>query len=222
MAAPAENTAAPQEGRPTDKELNFQKLHSQYERQLEQVRQEKLEMERKYQEAISKAKPRDEDDEDVSEEPYVDHKKLSKKLKKSEAETREYTKQEIQRGIQEALAEERRNMWVKQNPDFYETMQHAEKLAQANPDLAETILQMPDGFERQKLVYNNIKALGLHRPPEEKRSSIQDKIDANKQSPYYMPSGQGAAGYVSASDFSPTGMKQAYDKVQALKKRISQ
>ncbi len=110
--------------------------------------------------------------------------------------------------------------WLESNPDFYETLQqHAEKLPQRAPKLAESILRMPDSFERQQLVYNNIKALGLDKP-QPKESSIQEKIDANRRAPYYQPTGVGSAPYASAGDFSSSGQKNAYDKMQELKNRL--
>jgi len=78
---------------------------------------------------------------------------------------------------------------------------------------------MPEGFERQKLVYKNIKALGLHKAPE-KQSTVQDKIDANRKSPYYQPTGVGSAPYSQVGDFSDNGHKLAYEKMQALKKQL--
>jgi hypothetical protein len=78
---------------------------------------------------------------------------------------------------------------------------------------------MPEGFERQKLVYKNIKALGLHKP-EEKAPSIQDKVDANRRSPYYQPSGVGSAPYAPVGDFSANGQKAAYEKMQELKSKL--
>jgi hypothetical protein len=182
---------------------------------LEQERNARLEAERKLQEASQRSISEDEDDE-----PYVDHKKLEKKLAKFGEQNQKQTQTEIQRAVQTALHEERKNNWLKQNNDFHEVLQHADKLAQRDPDLAESILEMPESFERQKLVYKNIKALGLHKSPE-KVPSIQDKIDANKRSPYYQPSGVGTAPYTSSSgDFSSTGQKEAYAKMQELKNRM--
>jgi hypothetical protein len=117
------------------------------------------------------------------------------------------------------LQSEKQSTWLNTNKDFYEVMQNAEKLAQRDPELAETILRMPEGFDRQKLVYANIKALGLHKP-EEKQPSIQEKIDANRRNPYYQPSGIAAAPYASAGDFSASGQKNAYEKMQELKNRL--
>lgn len=198
--------------RNNDKELNFRRLEEKYQRELMQERSARIELEAKL-----KATPIIEDEED--DEPYVDKKKLHKTLAKHGQLVKQETQSEIQRAVQTAIQEERRQNWVKSNPDFYDTMKHAETLAMHDPDLAESILEMPESFERQKLVYKNIKALGLHKPPVQQQS-IQEKVDANKRSPYYQPSGVGAAPYSSQSDFSANGQKQAYEKMQQLKAQL--
>lgn len=205
-----------QENKPSDKELNFRMLEAKYEKQLAQERQARIEAERIAQERTKMQQVEDDDDDS---EPYVDKKKLDKKLAKFGENQKQQTQTEIQRAVHTALNEERKQNWIKNNPDFYDTLQHAEKLAQKDPDLAESILEMPEGFERQKLVYKNIKALGLHKP-EAKQPSIQDKIDANRKSPYYQPSSVGTAPYQSAGDFSQGGQEQAYKKMQELKKSL--
>jgi hypothetical protein len=207
----------PQENKPNEKDVNFRALEARYKQQLEEERKARLEAERRAEEALkAKQTVSDEDDDD---EPYVDRKKLNKTLAKFGEQTKEQTQGQIQKAVQQALAEERRQTWLKSNPDFVEVMQHAEKFAQHDPELAETILNMPEGFERQKLVYKNIKALGLHKAPE-KQQSIQDKIDANRRSPYYQPTSVGAAPYSQVGDFTPTGQKQAYDKMKQLQKQL--
>jgi hypothetical protein len=111
-------------------------------------------------------------------------------------------------------------MWLEQHPDFEDVLQHANKLAAKDPELARAIVEMPDGFARQKLVYNNIKAMGLDKPPQ-KQENIQDKIDSTKRGAFYQPSGIGTAPYASApGDFSPQGQKNAYDYIQSLKGRL--
>lgn len=202
-----------QEQKPSDKELNFRALEAKYKSELEKERQARIEAERSAQQA------RQEPDDDDDDEPYIDKKRLEKKLAKFGEQNQKLTQSEIQRAVGTALAEERKQMWLKQNNDFYDVLQHAEKLAVKDPDLAESILEMPEGFERQKLVYKNIKALGLHKP-EEKPSSIQDKINANRRSPYYQPTGISNAPYASSGDFSKEGQKNAYSKMQELKARL--
>lgn len=210
----------PVEQKQSDKELNFRALEAKYQREIDIERREKLEAQRIAQEAIAKSQKHRDDDEDDSSEPYVDNKRLDKKLARFGEQNQKQTHSEIQKAVQQALGEERRQNWIKQNPDFYATLQNnAEKLFQKDPELAETILEMPDTFERQKLVYKNIKAFGLDRP-EAKQPTIQEKIDSNKRSPYYQPSGVGSAPYASAGDFSPTGQKQAYEKMKELQNRL--
>lgn len=200
-----------------DKELNFRALQNKYERALEEANNARIAAERKAEEAMRR--PHIEEDDDDTSEPYVDHKRLNKTLARQEQKYTQQTQTEIQKAVQQAILNERRENWLKQNNDFYDVLQHAEKFAQHDPDLAETILQMPEGFERQKLVYKNIKALGLHKPPE-KTTSIQDKVDANRRSPYYQPGGVGNTPYSTSSDFSQTGQKEAYAKMQELKSRL--
>jgi len=215
MTAPIQESQvqAPQD----NKELNFRALEAKYQRQLEQERAGRLEAERQYQESQARKTIHEEDDDDS--EPYIDKKRLKKEQARFGQEIKQQTTSEIQKAVQTALHEERKQNWLKSNPDFYEVLQHAEKFAQKDPELAEAILEMPEGFERQKLVYKNIKALGINKP-EQKQSSIQEKVDANKRSPYYMPSGVGTAPYSNGGDFSPAGQEGAYKKMQELKKQL--
>jgi len=213
-----ENTATQQtQQAPTDnKELNFRALEARYQRQLEQERQEKEKLQQELQQRTQQHQPDDDDDS----EPYVDKKRLKKETAKLGQQLKQETKSEISNAVNQAIAEERKQNWIKNNPDFYQTLQLAEKLYHADRELAETILEMPESFERQKLVYKNIKALGLDKP-EQKQPSIQEKIDSNRRSPYYQPSGVGTAPYAGQqSDFSPHGQKEAYNKMQELKSRL--
>jgi hypothetical protein len=209
---------AAQENKPSDKELNFRALEAKYQRQLEVERGARLEAERVAKEMASKKTVEDEDEES-EDEPYIDRKRLKKEQAKFGQRIKQETQGEIQKAVQTALADERRQNWLKNNPDFYEVMKHADKFHQKDPELAETILEMPESFERQKLVYKNIKALGIHKP-EVVSPPIQERVDANRRSPYYQPSGVGSAPYSMQGDFSPAGQKQAYQKMKELKARL--
>lgn len=217
MTTPSQDNQQQTDAKTNDKEYNFRMLEAKYEKQLAQERAARAEAERLAQEALSRKQAVEEEDDDS--EPYVDKKKLTKTLAKFGEQSQKQTQTEIQKAVHTALREERKQNWIKQNPDFYDVLQNAERFAQADPELAESILEMPEGFERQKLVYKNIKALGLHKEPA-KQPSIQEKIDANKRSPYYQPSGVAAAPYAGAGDFSPTGQKAAFNKMQELKNRL--
>jgi hypothetical protein len=214
----AQNQEKTLDTKSNDKELNFRQLEQKYERQLSQERSARVEAERVAQEAMAKRNEVHDDDDDDSE-PYIDKRKLEKKLAKFGEQTQKQTQNEINKAVQTALQEERKQNWIKSNPDFYDVLQNAEKFAQKDPELAESILEMPEGFERQKLVYRAMKSKNYHIP-DQKIPSIQDKIDANKRSPYYQPSGMGTAPYAQSGDFSAHGQKQAYDKMQELKGRL--
>lgn len=202
-----------QDQKPSDKEINFRNLEARYKRELEQERQARMQLE-------EKMKHLSQSDEDETDEPYVDHKRLNKKLNKFNEATQTEIHKAMETAKVKAKDELKEEMWLESNQDFYDVIEkHSEKFAQSNPHLANTILKMPPGFERQKLVYQNIKALGLDQP-EKKQSSIQEKIDSNKRSPYYQPSGVGSPGYASQGDFSPAGQKNAYEKLQELKRNL--
>lgn len=216
MTAPTQENQPVQENKVSDKELNFRALEAKYQRQLEQERQARLEAEKK---ALEMSQMNTKEDNDDDSEPYVDHKKLEKKLNKFGQSTQTEIQKAMEMAKQRAKEELKQEMWLENNPDFYDVLQHAEKFAQRAPKLAETILRMPEGFERQKLVYQNIKELGIDKP-EQKQATIQDKIDANKRSPYYQPSNVGTAPYGHNGDFSATGQKQAYQKMKELQNRL--
>jgi hypothetical protein len=213
-----EQTNQAQETKANDKEYNFRALEAKYERQLAQEKSKREEAERLAQEALARRQHVDDDEED-NPEPYVDDKRLKKKLSSFEKKLEEKIEKKAEEKARLLLEKEKQESWLRQNPDFYEVMKNADKFAQRDPELAETILQMPEGFERQKLVYKNIKALGLHKP-EPKQPSIQEKIDANRRSPYYQPSGIGTAPYAPTGDFSPAGQRSAYEKLKELKSRL--
>lgn len=198
-----------------DKEFNFRRQEQMYKRMLEEKEARITEMEQ----AIKTQGSLSSHDDDDDNEPYVDHKRLNKKLAKFGEQTLKQTKSEIQNAVSQALKEEKKENWLRTNSDFFEVMKHADRLAEEHPHLAETILQMPEGFERQKLAYSNIKALGLHQP-RNKEPSVQEKIEANRRSPYYQASSVGSSPYAGVGDYSPVGQKSAYDKMQELKSRL--
>jgi hypothetical protein len=199
-----------------DKEYNFRLI----EAKLAQERAEKQQMAMELAQEREKSKrnmPADDDDNDS--EPYVDHKRLKKEQTRFGQQIKQETKEEVQQAVRQAIYEERQSNWLKSHPDFDSVLSNADKLYEHDQELAETILEMPKGFEQQKLVYKNIKALGLDKPKNQE-PTIQQKIDANKRSPYYMPSGVGSAPYAAAGDFSKSGQKSSYDKMQELKGKL--
>ncbi len=193
-------------------------------KQLEAERAEKAQMAARVAElekmAISKSKAIEED-EDMGDEPYIDPRTFKKKMATERESIKREAKEELKNEMRQILEEEKKVSYLKQNSDFDQIMspEVIERFANKHPGMAEAILRMPDGFERQKLVYEAIKTTGSHQK-EQPKSSIQETIDRNKRSPYYSPSGVGTAPYASAGDFSPSGQKNAYEKLQQLKNNL--
>lgn len=202
-----------------DKEMNFRALEAKYQRQVEQERSARIEAERLLQDITQKRISAESEEDDESAEPYVDHKRLNKTLNKFGQNTQNEINKAMETAKKNAKEELKQEMWLENNPDFHEVLQHAERFAQRAPKLADTILRMPNTFERQQLVYQNIKELGLDKP-EQKQPSIQETIDAKRRGPYYQPTSVGSAPYGNSGDFSQAGQRSAYDKMQALKNQL--
>jgi hypothetical protein len=206
--------------KPSDKEINFRKQEAMYLRQLDQERQEKekLKQELELSRLTRQDQLKQDQDEDDSE-PYVDHKKLNKKLSSFGQNTQSEIQKAMERTKQAAKEEVKQELWLENNPDFFDVLQKADEFAQRAPKLAENILKMPDNFDRQRLVYQTIKEMGIDKPPQ-KQSSVQEKIDANRRTPFYQPTGTNGPSYAATGDFSPSGQKNAYDKMQQLKAQL--
>lgn len=199
----------------SDKELNFRALEAKYKKELEAERQAREEAERRAAAVNYGGFVQDDDDDD----PYVDKNKLNKSLSSFKNNLMKEFETTVESKVQQRLHEREKEHWLEKHNDFYDVMKNANKFAEKHPHIAKTILTMPDTFERQQLVYQNIKALGLDQP-EQPEPSVQDKINANRRSPYYQPSGIANAPYTVQGNFSKEGQKSAYDKMQELKARI--
>ena len=210
----AETQVNQSDQQPSNKELNFRALEAKFHRELAAERSERERLTKQLEE-----RSQIQDESDNENDPYVDHKRLDKKLAKFGQNTQSEIQKAMETAKKSAKDELKKEIWLDNNKDFYEVIKNADKLYEKDQELAETILEMPESFERQKLVYKNIKALGLHKPPE-KTQSIQEKVDANRRSPYYQPSGISTAPYAQVGDFSQTGQKQAYQKMQELKNKL--
>jgi len=205
-----------------EKELNFENMR----KQLESARAEKQHLQQRLSELekmqSQKVPPeQNSDDDDYSDEPYVDHKKLDKKLKKFESNIEERIDLRAEEKARTLLEQEKQQSYVKANPDFQETLtqENIQKFAEKHPQIAERMLRMPDNFDRQALLYEQIKALQVNKK-EDQKQSVQQTIDANRRSPFYQPSGVGASPYAQTGDFSPAGQKNAYEKMKELKARL--
>lgn len=209
-----------EQAKSNDKEFNFAQLR----KQLDQERAEKIQLQNRVSQ-IEKLQEQsrggvDEDDA-PSDEPYVDERRLNKKLAKFEERFDKKVDEKAEQKARQLLEQERQSVFLKKNPDFNEILQEdlIQKFADKYPEIAEPMLEMPANFARQKLLYQNIKALGIHKK-EEPKQSIQETIDKNKRSPYYQPSNVGNAPYNGVGDFSEAGQKNAYQKLKELQSRL--
>lgn len=205
----------------SDKEINFERLRKQLEqekqaRQLAEQKATQLE-----QEKSSIRKPYKDDDDDDSDEPYVDHKSLNKKLSKFEQDFEKKVDQLAEQKARALLEQDKQSNYIKQNPDFQEVLnaENIQKFAEKHPAIAERMLRMPDNFDRQALLYEQIKVFQTTQK-EAPKQSIQQTIDQNRKSPFYQPSGVGSAPYAQTGDFSSQGQKNAYDKLVQLKNKL--
>lgn len=204
------------------KELNFERLRKQLENEKaekQQMQARLAELERSAQQ--TKNIPQSHDEDDDPSEPYVDHKSLTKKFSKWEQQLEQKFEKRAEEKARLIVEQDRQAGYIKANPDFQEilTQENIEKFAQKHPSIAERMLKMPDNFDRQALLYEQIKALQVNKK-EEAKPTVQQTIDANRRSPYYQPSGVGTSPYAQVGDFSPSGQKAAYDKLKELKSRL--
>lgn len=222
MSNITDTTTQPQDvSKTNDKELNFAAIRKQLE-QSNLARQQAEERAAAAERLVQESRQSRPTDDDRDDEPYVDHRKLEKKFAKFEQDMDKKIDQKAEQKAAMMIDQERRNDYLNQNTDFNEIMNSEEvlqKFADKHPKLAKSILRMPDGFERQKLVYENIKALGVNKK-DSAPQTIQQKIDANRKSPYYQPAGTAAAPYASEGNYSPSGQKDAYAKMQELKRNL--
>lgn len=207
-----------------DAEINFAQLRRKLESEQQarmQAEQRAMQLEKLVEQKKAQSTPFDDDDDD--DEPYVDKKKLNRKMNSFEQRVDEKIDRKAEEKATQLFRRMEEQRWLDDNPDYYDVMQHAQKIQERSPNLAKTILAMPEGLERNRLVYENIKFLGLHKK-EDPKPSIQETIDRNRRNPYYQPSGQSAPPYGAYSaggkEVSEADGKNAYKKMQELKRNL--
>jgi hypothetical protein len=200
----------------SQKEINIRQIG----RQLEEERAARIQLQeelKKEREDRANKRFKDDDDEDHSDEPYVDRKSLKKELSRFATDFEQKVDKKAEEKARSMIEQERQASFLRANPDFKDILssENIQKFAEKYTDIAEPMLEMPDNFSRQKLLYQNIKALGVHKPPIT-QPTVQEKIDANRKSPYYQPSGGNTPPYATTGDYSEGGQKNAYKKMQEL------
>lgn len=203
----------------SDKEINFRALEAKYEQKLANERlerqKEKEEFNKRFEELQRKESvPEDNDDDDE----YIDKRKLTRQFTDFEKKLDTKIDTAAEKKARMMLQERDKERWQKENDDFYQVLEkHADEFQKQYPHLAQSILNVADPFERQRMAYENIKALGLNKPKE----SIQDTVNQKQQSPYYQPTNIGNSPYSNTSgDYSPAGRKNAYEQMKALQQKL--
>jgi len=201
------------------KEYNF----AQIRKQLEQEREEKRQLSEKVsalEEQFNKSRQEVVEEDDDEDDSYIDERRLKKHLGKFEQKMQAQFESAAERKAASMLEKERQNAFLKNTTDFQEVLnaENIQRFADKYPDIAEQLVEMPDNFARQKLLYQNIKAFRVHEKEGDK--SIQSVVDQKRKGPFYQPSGVANAPYSSAGDFTPGGQKNAYQQMQELKNRL--
>lgn len=199
----------------TSTETNLRKIA----RSLEEERASRQRLEQELAQLKEDSHRRHREEEPADSEPYVDDKRLKRELNRFSEDFDRKLDKRVEERASIMIERERQQNFLKSNTDFNDILGNEailQKLVDKHPEIAEPLLEMPDNFARKKLVYQNIKALGLHKPDVSK-PSIQEKIDANRRSPYYQPSSASSTPpYGYEGDFSKGGQKNAYTKMQEL------
>jgi hypothetical protein len=216
LDANPQTAPAQTEQKQSDQAYNF----AQMRKQIEQEKAARVAAEEKtarLEAEHSKMKTPVRDDDEDDSEPYIDQKKLNKRFAQFEETFEKKVDARAEQKARNMIEQERQSSFLKQNPDFQQILspELIQKFAEKHPEIAEPMLDMPDNFSRQKLLYQNIKALGLHRPAAA-TPSIQETIDKNRRSPFYQPTGGNTPPYAGQGDFSAAGQKNAYAKMKEL------
>jgi hypothetical protein len=208
--------------KPNDSEINFANLRkkaeklekeAQFEREQRIRLESTLEMMRS-QPAPQKKEPVEEEEEDDGE-PYVVKKALDRKLTQHTNRLMKEIERKAEEKAMQLFEKQKQQNYLNEHRDFNEVLnpENLQYLVDNHPEVANSILEMPEGFARQKLAYQTLKAF---KQKEEKRASIQETINNNHKSLYYQPSQYGNPPSATTMDFTPQGRKQAYDAMKKM------
>lgn len=223
--------AAPEDRASSDKEYNFRKLEEAREKEREERYKVELQnqmLQKELEEIKEYLKPKDPDPfDDVDEyiEPELKQRleakfaKVSSSFERKAEEIAERKYQEIQSKKEEAEKKNFLPKLQKKYQDFNDVMteQNIKLLGEKDERFLKAVLKNPDEYEKREDIYHRIKEI---KGAEEKKPTIQDKVNANQRNPYHVPAS--AAPTSNAIDFdlnSPGAREEAYKKLQAAKNK---
>lgn len=222
-APPATETT--QEPKSQTKELNFERLRKENERlaqHAEAERQARLKIESEIAAWRQHYEASRNEEEDESDEPYIDRKTFKKQLSRLEKQLEEKIDKKAEEKARTLLEEAQKKDFAyklkSEYRDFDEVLnsETAEKFSQQHPELAQEVLSIPDEYQRRKMAYQMIKSIGLHKKEDAVKASAQAKIDANLRNPYFHAGAIANGSQLPIGDFSEAGQKAAYEKMKAL------
>jgi hypothetical protein len=210
----------------SNKEFNFRKLEAareadreariRAEMQAEQMRNELREIKEMLQ-------PKEQDPLDGVED-FVDPVRLKAKLEKERTRFTREAKEIAERTYEERKQkDEKANFFQRlrgQFSDYDEVMNETNlaHLQEEDPVFLDTVVKVPDEYERRLDTYKKIKSMQAKKPKLEERASIKEKVEENMRNPYFI---QPSSGNPSAVEFdirSKSARDQAYQKLKAAQK----
>lgn len=210
----------------SDKELNFRKLEAA--REAEKEARIRAEMEAQYlkreMDAIrASMQPKEVDPlDDLSEDDYQEPAKLSSKIKEKLNKERQHFRREAEEIANKVIEErDKKDYFRRLKQDYHDFDQvvnetNLAQLAESSPELTESLMKIPDEYEKRRLAYSAIKRMGKKEEP---KASIKEKVQENSHNTYYTPQ---SAGVPTAADYdlkSPQARQAAYEKLKLAQRR---
>lgn len=217
-----QETAAPEKTVNQDKEVNFRRLETAWEREKEaryqaemksQLLQKEIEM-IKASLAPVERDPLDEI-EDFSD-PVQVKEKINKKLNGMLSSFERKAKEIVEKTVDEKNKVNWDKRLKKDYPDYMDvvTPEACTKLEQSDPLFLQTALKLQDEYDRGEAVYQYLK-----RQKKAPQPSIQEKVENNKKNNYLIPDSHGIP--TAAIEFDVSTRKsrdEAYAKLKAAQR----
>lgn len=210
----------------SNKELNFRRLEAareaekeariRAEMQTEQMRNELKEIKQMLQ-------PKEIDALDGVED-FVDPERLKKKLQQERDRNRREAAEIAERTYEERKQkDEKANFFQRlrgQFSDYDQVMNEANlaHLQEEDPVFLDTVVKVPDEYERRLDTYKKIKSMQAKKPKIEERASIKEKVEENMKNPYFIQPSSGTPSAVEFDVRSKSARDQAYQKLKAAQK----
>ncbi|MDE1970969.1 MAG: hypothetical protein KGI50_05335 [Patescibacteria group bacterium] len=214
MTVPAQEVS---DNKPTVQQENFAAIRRKMEetdRRYSEEKQKRMELEKQMEDIRKRFYGNDDDDSDE----FVEKKYIRNEFSRVEKDINNI-KQETKRLEEERMKREQ-DLWMHSHPDFEEVLKSANDFEKDNQEVANSLLNIPEGFERYKSAYNMIK---LYKEAKNKPAAptMQDHINNNRRPMYYAPSGMATPpSQQFKGSYTKEEMKSAHEAMLALKNEM--